>query len=55
VPFRPSLPNNDKGFTALNLGGSFNFNEHLSLLFSAGHSVAGDQHTLWSLGLYCTW
>ena len=46
---------NDKGFAALNFGGSYNINEHFSLLFSAGHSVAGDEHTLWYFGLYWTW
>ena len=45
----------DQGFAALNFGGSCNVNEHFSLLFSAGHSVAGDDHTLWYFGLYWTW
>jgi len=45
----------DKGFAALNFGGSYNVNEHFSLLFSAGHSIAGDRHTLWYFGLYWTW
>jgi hypothetical protein len=45
----------DHGFTALNFGGQFNFNEHFSLLFSGGHSVAGDDHNLWYVGLYWTW
>jgi hypothetical protein len=45
----------DKGFAALNLGGSYNFNEHFSLLFSAGHSIAGDRHTFWYFGFYWTW
>ncbi|MGH8094094.1 MAG: transporter [Chthoniobacterales bacterium] len=45
----------DKGFGALNFGGFYNFNEHFSLLFSAGHSVVGDRHTLWYFGLYETW
>ncbi|HEX5399728.1 MAG TPA: transporter, partial [Verrucomicrobiae bacterium] len=45
----------DNGFAALNFGGSLNVNEHFSLLFSAGHSVAGDNHTLWYFGLYWTW
>jgi hypothetical protein len=45
----------DQGFAALNLGGACNVNEHFSLLFSAGHSFAGDQHTLWYFGLYWTW
>jgi len=47
--------NNDKGFAALNFGGSYNVNNHFSLLFSAGHSVAGDNHTLWYFGFYGTW
>jgi hypothetical protein len=45
----------DKGFAALNFGGSYNLNEHFSLLFSAGRSVAGDRHTLWYFGFYSTW
>jgi len=45
----------DHGFVALNFGGSYNFNEHFSLLFSAGHSIAGDNQTLWYSGLYWTW
>jgi hypothetical protein len=46
---------NDKGFAALNFGGSYNVNEHFSLLFSAGHSVLGDDHTLWYFAFYWTW
>ncbi|MGA2540796.1 MAG: transporter [Verrucomicrobiota bacterium] len=46
---------NDKGYAALNCGGSYNINEHFSLLFSGGHSVAADNHTLWYFGLYGTW
>jgi hypothetical protein len=45
----------DQGYAALNFGGTYNVNEHFSLLFSAGHSVAGDNHTLWYFGLYWTW
>jgi hypothetical protein len=45
----------DHGFAALNFGGSYNFSEHFSLLFSAGHSVTGDNHLLWYFGLYWTW
>ncbi len=45
----------DKGFATLNLGGSYNFNEHFSLLFSAGHTIAGDRHTFWYFGFYWTW
>ncbi len=45
----------DKGFAALNFGGSYNVSGHFSLLFSAGHSVAGDAHTLWYFAFYWTW
>jgi hypothetical protein len=45
----------DRGFAALNFGGSINYNEHLSLLFSAGHSFAGDEHTIWYFAFYSTW
>jgi hypothetical protein len=45
----------DHGFAALNFGGSYNINEHFSLLFSAGHSVADDRHMLWYFGFYSTW
>lgn len=45
----------DQGFTALNFGGTCKFTEHFDLLFSAGHSVAGDDHTFCYLGLYWTW
>ncbi len=45
----------DKGFAALNFGGSYKVNEHFNLLFSAGHNVAGDEHTLSYFALYWTW
>ncbi|MEO6971298.1 MAG: hypothetical protein ABI217_10430 [Chthoniobacterales bacterium] len=45
----------DKGFAVLNFGGVYNFNEHFSLLFSGGHSVAGARQTIWYFGLYETW
>jgi hypothetical protein len=45
----------DRGFAALNFGGYYNVNEHFSLLFSAGHSVVGDNHLIWYFGLYWTW
>lgn len=47
--------NHDQGFAALNFGGSYSVSEHFSLLFSAGHSVAGDDHILWYCALYWTW
>ncbi len=37
----------DKGFATLNFGGSYKLNEHFSLLFSAGHTFVGDDHTFW--------
>jgi len=39
----------------LNAGGIYNFKESFSLLFTAGHSVHGDSHTVAYLGLYWTW
>ncbi|HXB01370.1 MAG TPA: hypothetical protein VNV15_00965 [Opitutaceae bacterium] len=45
----------DRGFTAANIGGSLNFTQNTSLLFSTGRSFAGDHHTLWYLALYTTW
>jgi hypothetical protein len=38
-----------------NFGGSYNFTPDLSLLFTAGHSFAGDGNKLLYLGLYRTW
>jgi len=43
-----------RGFTAVNLGGYYNFTPQFSLLFSAGRSVSGERHTLWYLALYWT-
>ena len=45
----------DRGFAALNFGGSYNINEHFSVLFSAGYTIAGDRHTFWYFGFYWTW
>jgi hypothetical protein len=45
----------DQGFAALNVGGFYNVTEHFSLLFTGGHTVTGDRHTLWYFGLYETW
>jgi hypothetical protein len=45
----------DQGFAALNFGGQYNVNEHFSLLFSGGHSIVGDDHTLWYFAFYWTW
>lgn len=38
-----------------NIGGFYNFNQNFSLLFTAGHSVQGESHTVAYLGLYWTW
>jgi hypothetical protein len=46
---------NDQGFIALNFGGSYKLTEHFSLLASAGHSVAGENHMLWYFALGWTW
>jgi hypothetical protein len=45
----------DRGTLEANLGGSVNFTPNFNLLFSAGHSLAGDRHLLWYLALYWTW
>ncbi len=41
--------------TIADLGGSLNFTPGFSLLFSAGHTVRGERHTVAYLGLYWTW
>jgi len=43
------------GFIIANAGGSCLLAENLSLLFSVGHSLAGDNHLIGYLGLYRTW
>lgn len=48
-----AVSNEGSASTALNLGGNYNFNQQFSLLFSAGHSIFGQEHTLAYLGL--TW
>ncbi|MDE2492014.1 MAG: transporter [Elusimicrobia bacterium] len=45
----------DRGYAVLNFGGYYNFTPDVSLLFSAGHSVAGDNHAIWYLAFYSTW
>jgi hypothetical protein len=45
----------DGAFLALNFGGSWQFNEHFSVLASAGHSVAGDGHLLWYFAFGLDW
>lgn len=43
------------GRTLLNAGGYYNFDPDFSLLFSTGHSIAGERHAIAYLGLYWTW
>ena len=45
----------DQGFLLANIGGYLNFSPQFSLLFSGGHSIVGDDHTVMYLGLYWTW
>ena len=46
---------NGRGFAVADLGGSVNFTPGFSLLFSAGHTIRGEHHTVAYLGLYWTW
>ena len=46
---------NSKGYTLLNLGGTYNFTSDFSLLFSVGHSFMGQNNAVAYLGLYWTW
>jgi Putative MetA-pathway of phenol degradation len=39
----------------INAGGIYNFTDNFSFLFTGGHSVRGDSHTVAYLGLYWTW
>ncbi len=41
--------------TIINSGGFYNFTPNFSLLFTAGHTVAGESHAVAYLGLYWTW
>jgi Putative MetA-pathway of phenol degradation len=43
------------GSTIFNAGGYYNFRPDFSLLFSLGHTFAGERHALAYLGLYWTW
>jgi hypothetical protein len=43
------------GWTALNLGGGYKFNDQASLIFSFGHSFAGASNTLGYVGVDLTW
>ncbi len=42
------------GSAIVNIGGSINFTETFNLLFSAGHSISGERHIVWYVGLYWT-
>jgi hypothetical protein len=44
-----------RGSTVANVGGYLDFTPGFSLLFSGGHSIAGESHTIAYLGLYWTW
>jgi hypothetical protein len=43
------------GTAIFNAGGYYNFRPDFSLLFSLGHSLAGERHTVGYVGLYWTW
>lgn len=44
-----------RGRTLANVGGYYNFTPGFSLLFSAGHSIAGEAQRITYLALYWTW
>ena len=44
-----------RGTTIVNFGGFYKFTPDFNLLFSAGHSVSGEKHTVAYLGLWWTW
>jgi hypothetical protein len=50
-------PDHDGGRTTAlyNFGGYYNFTEDFQLLFSVGHTLAGDSHLIAYIGLYWTW
>ena len=41
--------------TFYNFGGFYNFTKDFSLLFTVGHTLAGESHLISYLGLYWTW
>jgi hypothetical protein len=43
-----------RGYAVYNVGGYYNATSQLSVLFSVGHSLAGEQHAVHYLGLYYT-
>ncbi len=44
-----------RGTAILNFGGYYKFTPDFNLLFSAGHSVSGENHTVAYLGLWWAW
>jgi len=44
-----------RSFIVANVGGQYNFTPGFSLLFSAGHSIQGEGHQIYYVGLYRTW
>jgi len=44
-----------QGSTAYNIGGYWNFSPNFSLLFSNGHTFAGESHAINYLAFYWTW
>lgn len=46
---------NGRATALLNVGGYYRFTPDFNLLFSAGHSVAGETHAVGYLGLWWTW
>jgi hypothetical protein len=47
--------NDGQSTTIANVGGLYKFTPDFNLLFSAGHSVGGEHHTVAYLGLWWTW
>ncbi len=45
----------ERATTFYNVGGFYHFSESFCLLFTGGHSLAGNSHTIGYLGLYWTW
>ena len=42
-------------YALLNFGGTYKLTAHCQLLFTGGHTVAGERHWIGYLGLYWTW
>jgi hypothetical protein len=41
-----------QSYTLVNFGGNYNLNKHVSFLFSAGHSIVGEEHTQGYVGIH---